>query len=148
MLSCGGSTDDIKTEPPPGDVETEAPHTSRATAGEVPGKFTLDDADITLLAREPREGTQVVTFVYLRPYFSDVRIYDIIRDLNPQLGGTEGKPTPYGTWNDIEEVGYHETVGEIFEVFYPDVSGECMLSIETSDGPVTIELGDAAKTYR
>ncbi|MCP4230798.1 MAG: hypothetical protein GY771_11740, partial [bacterium] len=58
------------------------------------------------------------------------------------------KPTPYGTWNDVKEVGYHDIVGGIFEVFYPDVSGDCTLNVSTAYGPVTVELGDAGKTFR
>ena len=81
LLSCCGSNEE-KTEPPSSEaVESETPHTSRVVAGDAPGKFDLEGEAlrITLLGREPRGGSQVVTFVYLDYFLSELRTNDMPR---------------------------------------------------------------------
>ncbi|MCP4230799.1 MAG: hypothetical protein GY771_11745 [bacterium] len=148
LLSCGG-TDDKKTEPPALEaIESEAPHTSRGEAGEHPGEFTLDDTDIKLLSREPSFGDQVITFVYTGPYFSKVRTTKIMNELAPGITYNSGKRLDPVGWEAVSEIGYHETEGEVFIADYPGGSGACALTVNTVNGRSTIELGDAATTYR
>ncbi len=148
LLSCGGTADEEEAAPPPEAVETEAAEPSRAEAGENPGEFTLDDANITLLGREPREGSQVLAFVYYRPLASEVRTFDIVQNLNPRLSVTGSEPAPHTTWKDTEEFSFGDTEGVIFEMLFPEMEGDCVLTASTATGPVTVELGDAVKTYR
>lgn len=112
------------------------------------GEFTFKDVIVKLLSREPRDGVQVVTFVYSGPFFSEVTTEDIFRELNPRMSYGGGEPCGPVDRKEVKKTGFHETVGVIFEVYYPEGQGDSVITIATADGPITIGLGDAADTFR
>jgi hypothetical protein len=154
LLSCSGTAEEEDTAPLPEAIETETDEPSCITVGDVPGLFYYGESDgdeyarIRLLGRELRNGSQIVTFVYTGPYFSVIGTKEILKELNPRLICGEGEPSDFVKSEIVEQVGFHETVGEIFNVHYPGGSGICVLTVDTVNGPVTIGLGNADKIYR
>lgn len=146
MLSCGGkrTAEELSGAEMPGPSGDTPVSTSKVKKGDVPGTFVVGDdlIDVVVIAREPKAETHRVKLVYTGYFLAETDAKEILSELDPRLSVAGREPISYTRFESLAGLSFGETKGEILALVFPGGPGECIFSVVTAGGRVSIDLAD------